>query len=370
MLLAEDAHFRANPDLEVVVIDRLGSPLREALLADNENGEVYGALVPKPGTGLDPIAISPDTALLFLTLAEGGSLPSYVVERLGADAERTVSRLVLDGVLQVRKRGEFVSGPDAIEAPEMHSAPRAGTDLAVDALKYGQMLGEKSVAELALRIYCYGRRPISPRLARHVPAPEQIDSRVRGHGWGRVPLTGEAARHWHEWAPTAGPPGHRPGFKLYVSPVPEALPTAVEGLVELLRTARGVAGFKIGAGVPGLVRPDKLVAYFSRLEDLHSFARQLEAVLAGCRAHGVPFTASIDADGLLSWGADPPRQNGGAPNSWRLWLAGRLAEHLVAGASGEIEPWQFAVERLRLAGVDTTNWVPAHGMWPEALASG
>jgi hypothetical protein len=87
----------------------------------------------------------------------------------------------------------------------------------------------------------------------------------------------------------------------------------------------------------------------------------------------VPFTAAVTLDGLLSWGADPPVPgDGAAATSWRLWVSECLGGYLCdvrASGSGELEPAQFALERLRLAGIDTETWVPSSGMWREALAS-
>jgi hypothetical protein len=91
----------------------------------------------------------------------------------------------------------------------------------------------------------------------------------------------------------------------------------------------------------------------------------LRQKLAGMPAHGVPFSAEIAGDGLLSWGIDPPIEEqsfdvqGG--ESWRLWVANRLAMALLNAKSGrsvKVEPWQFALERLRLDGVDTETWIP------------
>ena len=49
-----------------------------------------------------------------------------------------------------------------------------------------------------------------------------------------------------------------------------------------------------------------------------------------------------------------------------------LAEYLESARSdteNALQPWQFALERLRLAGIDTDTWVPAGGMWREAAVS-
>jgi hypothetical protein len=80
----------------------------------------------------------------------------------------------------------------------------------------------------------------------------------------------------------------------------------------------------------------------------------------------VPFTSEIGGDGLLSWGVDPPDEEGSAwrgwsgRESWRLWLARRLASALVtAQATGPSEEaWRFVLDRLRLEGVDTDTWTP------------
>jgi hypothetical protein len=90
----------------------------------------------------------------------------------------------------------------------------------------------------------------------------------------------------------------------------------------------------------------------------------------------VPFTAAVTNDGLLSWAIDPPRGRGSGardPVSWRSWITGRLAEHLVAGRGGgsdDAEPWQVALARVRLDGVDPTTWVPGPGIFDRQVAAG
>jgi hypothetical protein len=56
-----------------------------------------------------------------------------------------------------------------------------------------------------------------------------------------------------------------------------------------------------------------------------------------------------------------------------MWVAERLAEYLVtAGRTGlsSPEPWQYALERLRVGGVDTTTWIPSANLWSDALNAG
>jgi hypothetical protein len=79
--------------------------------------------------------------------------------------------------------------------------------------------------------------------------------------------------------------------------------------------------FKIGSDAWGLLRPDKIVAYFPDFERL--------AEAAGGLAEGLS----------------------------RALLTAREA--------GEAEPWRFALDRLRLEGIDTATWTPGSRLWRE-----
>jgi hypothetical protein len=67
---------------------------------------------------------------------------------------------------------------------------------------------------------------------------------------------------------------------------------------------------------------------------------------------------------------DPPAEPG-TPlwqerASWRLWVTNRLATALLSAKTSALqtmEPWQFALERLRLEGVDIASWTPVQMIW-------
>jgi hypothetical protein len=162
-------------------------------------------------------------------------------------------------------------------------------------------------------------------------------------------------------------------YKLYVSPMPAFVENVFAITARTLSTT-GALQFKIGADADGLLRPDKIVAYFTSQDALRQAADALAARLHGCPAHGVPFTAALDDEGLLSWGVDPPASqqllNWQPRESWRLWLTNRLANALLTakrtpatGSAVARRPWQYALERVRLEGVDTTSWTPADSLW-------
>jgi hypothetical protein len=123
--------------------------------------------------------------------------------------------------------------------------------------------------------------------------------------------------------------------------------------------------FKLGADAAGLLRPDKLVVYLRDADELAAVADRLAGALAGARPHGVPFSAEVAGDGLLSWGGDPAPDAGpvGArPESWRLSVCRRLAEHLVAARTAPspgTDPVRYALARLAADGVRLPEFTPA-----------
>ena len=385
--------FRASPHYELVLLDRLAPEERAALGELESWSDTYGLLRPRPESGLELRPASMEVALLFLTLEQPQPLPAYVRAQLGDDLDRSIGRLVLDGVLEIEHEGGYVCGAKAGELVlSSHSEGGRGRigEVSVAALRYAQELADLPASLLALRLYFYGRQPVSPELRRRLPDDSAVASYLGiapggtaraslDAGWRAVSSIADEPRYWRTWRRRSV--GHATDgacvtpCKLYVSPAIDALEGALGAVADSLARAPGVSAFKVGADVGGICRPDKLVVYFDRLDDLQQGAAQLGDRLEGCPAHGVPFTAPVTADGLLSWGADPPVPSGAsreAPTSWRMWVTERLAEYLVVareGSAGTLEPWQFALERLRLSGIDTDTWAPASEMWPTALAS-
>jgi hypothetical protein len=421
-----DLPLRANPAFRLVLFDRLPAGQRRQLADLARDPEHYGVLRPRRGTGLGLKAVDRETALLFLTLARPAPLPGYVRSRLGdAGAALTLARLVADGVLEIeRAPAGFVSGAAAMS---LFAAPAAAggrlAELSREALRHGQELArtlrEPEPLHLSLRLYGYNRLPVTPRWRRTLPDAAAVRRHlgIAAGGrwqpllerhWREAPVAGdEPWLRWQRWRPAvraapstaaasaaAAMTRDGPTYKLYVSPAPSALAEAFGAVLDGL-AAVGAPGFKVGAGAGGLLRPDKIVVYFETFERLAAAAAALTERLAGVAPHGVPFTSEIAAGGLLSWGVDPPPAaefgalGGDSRRSWRLWLTDRLARALIAAvaaggshagrvdaagtgvgspvagaAAGEtMEPWRFALERLRLEGIDTDSWTPGGSLW-------
>jgi hypothetical protein len=149
--------------------------------------------------------------------------------------------------------------------------------------------------------------------------------------------------------------------KLYVSPSTSTLPWVLPTIVSALSTV-SATHFKIGADLGGLLRPDKMVAYFPSRGLLDEAAASIADLLPGqCEPHGVPFTAQVRSDCTVSWGMDPLPGDpvAMAGHSWRSWVCTLAARALVAAREDSMQDHvEFALARLRLEGVDTTTWEP------------
>ncbi len=142
--------------------------------------------------------------------------------------------------------------------------------------------------------------------------------------------------------------------KLYVSPQPEALATAFPIIAETFVEMK-VRSFKVGRRIEGLLRPDKIIAYFDNRSDLDAVADTLCERLNGCPAQGVPFTAEAGLDGLLSWGIDPPPSTEAL--SWRSWITKRLANEIVkVRPSSDSVAVAAALSGVTALGVNTARW--------------
>lgn len=366
-----ESTFRANPTYDLVAYDRLPAS-EQARLADlAHGGDFYGVLV----GGQQSKAVDPETALLVLSLRSPGRIPTYVRSQLGAEAARSVAELVLDEVLEIETPDGFVSGPAAqAHVFDDHGRTEAPAHplgaLSQRALQYAEALDHLPHEALALRLYHFNALPITASWRRRLRDAEAVTDWLQGAGalrdaWERV--RSEETPGWISWRLRGTPVAHLP-YKLYISPLPDALPDAFFRVVRALERL-SVPAFKIGADAAGVLRPDKFVAYVASFSHLADVGRTLQGELRGIDPQGVPFTAPIDEAGLLSWGMDPPASArtfaGDARASWRHWVTQRLATALVAARNGDAEgaAWRYALDRLRLERVDTNRWVPDQAIW-------
>jgi len=378
------AILRANPAYQLVLFDRLSAAERDTLrgLADDPDG--YGVLRPRENAALGVKAVSRDTALLLFSLQQPGRLPRYAARAMGDDSAATLAKMVLDGILQVEADGRMISGPEAsnlLAATETDENPGTLAAISRRAIEYAAALGLSDPREISARLYAYNCLPISPRWRDSLPNDAATASylgladgpafQTLSANWR--PLQESAA--WIPWQPKASPPA-RPGhpatnYKLYVSPACHRLRETIAAVADAVARSNAIQ-WKVGKGLRGLLRPDKLVIYFSHFTDLQDVALTLMKHREGFPPHGVPFTAELAGSGLLAWGIDPPNDPN-APwlersfeqESWRSHLTNRLALALaLAKTSHSPTPAnaaRFALHRLQLEAIDTRAWTPDRG---------
>ncbi len=375
-----DAPLRANPRLTLIPFASLSGEERSGFGTLTDDPTLYGALRDERGAVK---VVDHDSALLLQSLHE----PRRRAGDLAAD-ELSLARLVLDGVLEVESAaGDFVSGSLAYELVcDVPSPPTPTTRtarLSQAALQHAQRLDIEDPLRVSVRLYFYGRLPVSPHWLARFPSRASVERFLGVEGGGALPRMMQRSWRaialeppndgWFLWSARGALPGRTGSnrFKLYVSPLPDAVPAAFSAAVGVAEEV-GAAAFKVGNDATSFLRPDKIILYFSDFECVSAAAARLAAELAGCPGHGVPFTAELaDSDGLLSWGVDPPRSEHGLGwqerESWRLWLTNRLALALVAAKrdGGPLEPWRFASARIELDGVDATTWAPHGDLWDE-----
>ena len=373
-----DRVFRANPGYELVAYNRLPAEQQELFANLRRDSDFYGILRPKEGASLAVKSACHDTALLYYALQNPDTLPPFVIAGEPEETNRAMAMLVLDGVFELELNGRMVHGAEAFadicEPPAPEAACSTIATISQQALQYGQSLPIGDAGSLSARLYSYGRLPVSPQWRKKYPSedavrrclgvePQGENARRLDADWHALPPDPENDG-WIAWQSRQAPPPAEAMYKLYVSPHPDFLREAFDAMTPIFTAARAHA-FKVGKDLAGILRPDKFVAYFSRFDQVEQSARAILEKLPECPAHGVPFTAELGSP-LVSWGIDPAAEDDApvwlARQSWRLWITNRLAVALLVGkqnAAPGMEPWRFAIERLRFEGVDTENWTPA-----------
>lgn len=235
-------------------------------------------------------------------------------------------------------------------------------ELSLRAIRTVAALPTSDVGLIARRLYSYGAAPFG-RDAELAFGPGDNALSVLGLApAGAVrellaqPYEASTLPGWISFSRVGRKADDAPACKLYVSPRPEALAHAFP-IVAATFASLEVGSFKVGRGAAGLLRPDKIVAYFDDRDHLGDVAAALSRALRGAPAQGAPFTAEIAGDGLLSWGRDPKPIEGAPPQSWRSWIAGRLAEAIVTARRPGEDPGPAVTARLAAQGVQ--NWVMA-----------
>ncbi|MGA8029346.1 MAG: hypothetical protein WB992_19565 [Bryobacteraceae bacterium] len=306
-------------------------------------------------------SLSVNEVALLAALHSPCVLPRALREKV-ADCDQVVARLVLDGLVEVRRGRRFVNGTIALRGASLDGGEEAAN-------------GSSRISELALG-YALAIRHLPPdtaasRLYAFNSLPRTVISGVSAEAFARISgidIENPAPRlGGKEWSLQIGKAwvffrrGQSSGahFKLYVCPHPESIAAVIPAFCEVMGHARSSV-FKIAFPAHSLARADKIVAYFSSFEKLQTTVSELVRLGLDVPVQGVPFSAPVPGTELLSWGVDPPAMAAQQAGSWRSWVTRQVAE-CVHGISGDVpaeEALNFLRTALRLRDIDPLQWLP------------
>jgi hypothetical protein len=370
------AVFRASPRYALVPWNRLDRAQGNGSRNISPGDDSYGVLLPADGAALPVKEVSSADALIFLSVREPGPLPPSPKTISTLRGQAQLARLLIGQIIELETKQGFVSGMRACAALGI-GAPDLGPDdvlgrISHAGLDYALALPRADAAGIARKLYLYNRAPPGPRAPRVDGARETLDFLLSG-GFKQTRLDQDWSSHvpssgWIAFSPKRQRTSAGRACKLYISPAANELPMLF-GTISARLAESGATQFKVGLGTFGLLRPDKMVSYFAARDEMFACAERLARDLDGAPAHGVPFTAALSADGLLSWGIDPSlaELSGG---SWRQWITGVLGDAIVSarGESLATDAKAAALTRLASEGVDPTTFAPT-ARWTNEYAT-
>jgi len=359
------------------------------------NKNFYGILHASPEARLAVKAINRDLADFLRQFSEPMRLNDAFKKfdkGTRQEKEQFIIRLVLESVLEVQAGDGFISGVEAVNRILLHHEPinREG-DKNVEK-KYLQRISDKYIyfafnsaltlpRDISFYLYNFNRIPLSRRWKQRIPDEKALVEFLGLHddgSWGGMPdsisarpvKTDEKGQpdvfdsYWRSWNfKNKSHSKDLPSYKVYFSPLPNALP-------DVFRIVRNAVAdtnahfMKIGRHLSSVLRPDKLIVYFSEYRYARDFANEMAGLLSSYGAQGTPFSFQINSDNpLVSLGVDPPR---GFTElfSWRLYITNKLALAINgARRSDSRYPLDNIHTYMRLIGIDSVNWCPLKDDW-------
>jgi hypothetical protein len=376
--------FRVSPFYTLREWNVLNPREKELISGLHDEADVYGVFSPTtPGSGQTVKVAYHELALIYFHLTQSPLLPHYLTGSPGDSLNQVIAQLVLDQVLEIKWNEKFVSGMHATEAlfgKALYGhlqVPGFISSLSKQGIEYALYLDEVEMKTIAHKLYTYNTTPWDSSLKRDFS--ETTDTRDYVFSASRSSLISIINKEWQLINDPAKDPWlgwsrryfdelssgeiDKGTYKLYISPVIRDLPKVMNVVLPIL-TASKAFSFKIGNGIQGLLRPDKMVAYFNNRSSMLQAAGELKNKFNDCKVQGVPFTAQIDDTGILSWGFDPPGSDVLSPiegGSWRCKITDQIALAIMQAKTEQPDHRRaidFIGSKLFVAGIDPCDWTP------------
>jgi len=312
----------------LVAFSELSKFQYEALGTFVDNPEFGAVLLAEGGSGLGAKVISHGVAAALATLDSSQARPLPL-------APDVIEQLCVNGVIEIERHGGFVTGPRLLTLGGHDLADASYDPISKAAIEYALHLPLNDLARLAARIYFFNREP-RDRTGLHDSAHAETHRAI--NEWK---TSYEAKARYKEIDPEKTPGWRvfaRKGatriskesgtFKVYVCPKADFFPRAIPQILQAF-SSQDVATFKVGSDPIGVIRPDKVVAYFSTYVEMEAVLPSIREIVPPEHAQGTPFTAPLTSNGSVSWGFDPPILKETASlrerESWRVWVCNRIA---------------------------------------------
>ncbi len=300
-----------------------------------------------------------DEIALLAGLDSPRVLPRALREQI-PECDQVMARLVFDGLVEIRRRGRFITGAAALTIPNEGGARSAGSSQISElAMHYALAIRHLSPDAAAGRLYAFNSLPRATfagdptqRFASITGIDlESPTPRMGGREWNL-----ETSKGWAFFRRGASTGAH---FKLYLCPKPEGVSAVIPGFTEVLGRARSSV-FKIAFPAGSLARADKIVAYLPSFEALQRTLSELARVGLEAPVQAVPFSAPVPGSELLSWGVDPPNSPNQRGSSWRSWVTRQVAEcaHRIPVTVPPVEALDGLKTALQLRDIDPFQWLP------------
>lgn len=384
-----DRTVRLNPQYQMIRLRSARGPVREIARRLSADRDLYGLLLSDAAEQLPAKAIGRDVWDLLSALQSPRSARIDGVDT-SPEYAQFLKKQIIDGVIEVATDSGFKSGINAVDGlGKLLAVSQPVNEIqrlswrAIE-LAYRSAIGE--VNQLACRLYFYNRLPVSRHWLTRFPNESHILRFLqleRDGSWPGMPAAIRAGtpkpsskdrilfhRYWRSWIVRASrriKPAKSQVFKVYLSPVPDGMAKVLHIALDLL-PGSGAFHMKAPRTVQGILRPDKIIAYFTDRRDAEAFGRQVLEKSPSVEAQGVPFTSAIDAGALASWGVEPPASAQAFAwqerNSWRFWVALRIARAILNVRKAQAkDPVHSILSAVEVSGIDTRRWLPTSQHW-------
>ena len=336
--------------------DKLSSADQQSALANGLDPTAYGVFIPTKGSTLNIRAACAESALLFLSLRPPARIPQYLRAQSPSGWIDEVKKLLLDEIIEVRIGNAYVCGSALLtsnETPAVSGKRDNGnllSSLSAQAILYAGKLDISDPRTLSGRLYCYNRSPFCFDIHHRLCDRDKVTAFLGlDELENKLLLNTHWKRQWQSpffggwlnfYSTTSSKPKRSKDkwtCKLYISAHWQHLPEVLLRFLSNTKSRICASGFKVPCDIFGLLRPDNFVIYVKSKEALHELSDSLAPALEGTPVQGVPFSSPLTRNGLLSWGADPPKVStyNIAGESWRYWLTNRLASDLIRAKNSD-----------------------------------